>query len=69
MPNATAPNKKWYVFDAHDCFEHCDNGTAAGLAASSLVAQGMEGVHTVCMTQAQFEHYCKHDDLKAALKM
>lgn len=69
MPNATTPPKKWYVFDAHDCFGNHATSQAAAADMDALVFDGFVGVHTVYMTQVQFNAYCKHGDLKAALKL
>jgi len=67
MPNATTPPKKWYVFDEEDCF-----GEFHKLSDAVAVIADMgefDGVHLVYMTPVQFEAYCKHGDLKVALKL
>lgn len=60
--------KMWYVFDQHDCFTHCKTAADAAIEAEHL-AKDMDGVHIAHMTREQFNHYCTHNDLAAALKV
>ena len=62
--------KMWYVFDKHDCFTWCKTADAAAIEAEHLANVSlMKGVHIVHMTEDQFNHYCTHNDLAAALKV
>lgn len=63
-------DKKWYVFDEADCLAHCETPESAGEHANRYATMGgFEGVHIVHMTRAQFDHYCTHNNLAAALKV
>jgi len=70
MANNTAPEKRWYVFDEYDCFTSFsyEDGMKAMDVAVGLERQGLDGMHVVCMTPAQFNAYCEHGDLRKAMK-
>ena len=62
--------KMWYVFDQHDSFATCKTAADAAIEAQYLVDTAkMTGVHIAHMTRPQFDHYCTHNDLAAALKV
>lgn len=69
MANTTA-EKRWYVFDEHDCFDNFpyEQGQRAMDCALDIQRDGLDGVHVVCMTKPQFDEYCKSGDLRAAMK-
>ena len=70
MPNANTPaEKKWYVHDEYDCFNDYERIDSASTLAARLVAQGMNGVHIVHMTQVQHDEYCMNGDLRAAIQL
>lgn len=61
--------KKWYVFDEADCFEHCATAQEAGEKAAALAMGGFEGVHIAHLTKDQFNEYLTYGDLGKAMKV
>ena len=59
---------KWYVHDEADCFGSFETVEEAAAEATSLVANGMEGVHIVYMTEAQAQVYCETGSISKAFK-
>lgn len=50
---------KWYCFDKHDTFGSYDTALEAAAQLETMVADGLTGVHMACMSEEEFEQYCK----------
>lgn len=51
--------RKFYVFDQFDCFGEYSTMEDASKEAARLIANELERVHIIHLTQTEFDAYCE----------
>ena len=52
--------KRWYLFDKHDCIGDYERAVTAAAEAQRMADDGDEGVHMLYLTKAEKDAYCEY---------